>query len=191
MASSSWKLIATKQGKFPASFYKEICQEEQNFVTNEEVSAFVDEDEPDDDIHDDVVETKAGIDGEQVIDLNRDAEAPEVATNSQKQKFLNNEKVCDSSNFDQLPDQEETFTWSNKGGDCYEWCTQKKDVLKNIGHGHRSAANVCSSGGATAKDQQNAKSPVDTCSLVIPDDEVMEVMNYTNKKITELHAIIG
>ena len=118
MASSSWKLTATEQGKFPANFYKEIYQEEWNFVTNEEVSAFVDEDEPDDDIHDNVVETKAGIDGEQVIDLNRDAEAPEVATNSQKQKFLNYEKVCDSSNFDRLPDQEETFTWSNKGGDC-------------------------------------------------------------------------
>ena len=31
---------------------------------------------------------------------------------------------------------------------------------------------------------------MDTWSLTIPDDEVIKIVNYTNKKITELHAII-
>ena len=196
MASSSRKLTATEQEKLLAKFYKEIYQGERNFATNEEVSAFVDEDKPDDDIHDDdVLETKADINGVPVIDVNRDEEAPENEPEAKipwNQKFSNYEKVCDSSNYDQLPDQEEeSFVWSNKAGDCYEWCTLKNNVLNNIGLGRRSVANVCSSGGPTTKAQRNAKSPVDTWSLMIPDDEVMKVVNYTNKNITELHAITG
>ena len=78
MASWSPKRTATKQKRFLANFYEGIYQGERNFASNEEVSAFVDEDEPDDDIHDnEEVETKAGVDGEPVIDLNRDEEAPE------------------------------------------------------------------------------------------------------------------
>ena len=144
---------------------------------------------------DDLVENETGVDGEPVIDLNRDEEAPEdehEAAIPWKQKFSNYEKVHDSSNYDQLPDQEEeTFVWSNRVGDCYKWCKLKKDVLNNIGCGRRSAANFCSSGGPTTKAQRNAKSPVDTWSLMIPDDEVMKIVNYTNKKIIESHDIIG
>ena len=196
MALSSRKPTATKQEKLLANFYKQIYQGEQNFVTNEEVSAFVDEDEPDDNIHeDDVVETETGVDGKPVIDLNRDEEAPEDEHETAilwKKKFSNYEKMHDSSNYDQLPDQEEeTFVWSKRAGDCYKWCKLKKDVLNNIGCGRRSAANFCSSGGPTTKAQRNVKSPVDTWSLMTPDDEVMKIVNYTNKKITELHDIIG
>ena len=57
-----------------------------------------------------MIESKAGVDGEPVIDLNRGEEAPEderEAAIPRKQKFSNYEKVCDSSNYDQLPDQEE------------------------------------------------------------------------------------
>ena len=78
MASSSRELTATKQEKLLVNFYKEIYKGERNFATNEEVSAFVDENELDNDIHgDDVVETEAGIDGEPAIDLNRDEKPPE------------------------------------------------------------------------------------------------------------------
>ena len=104
MASSSRKLTATEQENLLANFYKEIYQGERNFATSEEVSAFLDEDKPDDDIHDDgVVENKAGVDGEPVIDLKRDEEAPEdepEAVILRKQKLSNYEKVCDSSNYD-------------------------------------------------------------------------------------------
>ena len=55
----------------------------------------------------------------------------------------------------------------------------------------RSASNVCFSGGPTTKAQRNAKSPLDTWSLMVPDDEIMKIVNYSKKKITELHAIIG
>ena len=41
------------------------------------------------------------------------------------------------------------------------------------------------------KAQRNERSPADTWSLMNPDGEVMKIVNYTNKKITELHAIIG
>ena len=100
--------------------------------------------------------------------------------------------MCSSSNYNQLPDQEkETFVWSNKAGDCYELCTLKKYVLNNIGHSWRPAANICFSDGLPTKAQQNAKSPVDTWSFMIPDDEVMKIVNYTNKKVTELYTIIG
>ena len=49
----------------------------------------------------------------------------------------------------------------------------------------KSTCNVCFSGGPTTKAQRNAKSPLDTWSLMIPDDEVMKIVNYTKKKITE------
>ena len=115
------------------NFYKKIFQRERNFTANEEVSAFVHEDEPDDDILDDVVEANACVDREPVINLSKDEEAPEYETEAaipRKQKFSNYEKLCGSSNYDQLPDQhEETFLWSNKAWACYEWCTLKKDVL--------------------------------------------------------------
>ena len=61
-----------------------------------------------------------------------------------------------------------------------------EDALNGI-----SSTNVCSLGWPTTNAQQNVKSPVDTWSLMIPDDEVMKIVNYTNKKTTELHAIIG
>ena len=49
----------------------------------------------------------------------------------------------------------------------------------------RSTSNVCFSGESTTMAQRNAKSPLDTWSLIIPDDEVMKIVNCTKKKITE------
>ena len=46
-------------------------------------------------------------------------------------------------------------------------------------------------GWANNKNSAKCKISVDTWSLTIPDDEVMKIVNYNNKKITELHAIIG
>ena len=142
-----------------------------------------------------MVETEAGVNGEPVTDLNKEEDAPghePEAAISWKRKFSNYEKVRDSSNYDQMSDQEEeTFVWSNKVGDCCEWCTLKKDVFNNIGRGRRSVTNVCSSGGPTTKAQRNTKSPVNTWSLMIPGDEVMKTVSYTNKKITKLHVSLG
>ena len=196
-ASSLSRLTTSEQEKLLAAFYKEIYQEERNFANNGEVPKFVDEDESDDDDHDDdFVETDADVGEETVIDINRDEEAPEDEPEpepaiSWKHKFSSYEKVCDSNNCEILPDQEEeTFVWSNKCGDRYEWSTLKNDVVNTIGRGRRSAANIClSSGGPTTMDQRNAKSPVNTWSLMIPDCEIMKIVNFTNKKITQLHAI--
>ena len=134
------------------------------------------------------------VDEEPEPDPNRDDEAdeddePPTQAIPKKQKFSSFEKVCDSNNFDRLPDQtEETFEWRNKAGDRYEWCTLLNNTetsnLPHRGQGRRAASNIVRPGGPTNKAKTKSKSTSDTWGLMITDDNEMMVIVYAHKDHT-------
>ena len=57
--------------------------------------------------------------------------------------------------------------------------------------GRRSAKDLPLSGGPTRIAKEKATSPAAVWSLMIPDDVLLKVVNYTNIKITQLFALLG
>ena len=192
-----------------ANFYEDIYQGERNFGDDNALPNFIDDNDEAGNQDDDIefaMETlvDAGDDDQDNVvadqtDSNRDPEAEEDIEPSttqsilKKQRFSDYTKVCNVDNYDKLPEQEEeTFVWSNKARDRYEWCTLKKGAVENVcGRGRKPATQINSPGGPSPTARKEATSPADTWSLMIEDDLLMKVVDNTNRKITELHNIIG
>ena len=199
---ASRRLTTGEKNQLLSDFYRDIYEGERNFAdttlpdfAGEEFGDDSDEDfeaEENDDVDVATELDDAENDPNRDEDVEVDIEEP-TAARPKKQKFANVEKLCDSNNYDRLPDQpDETFVWSNKAGDRYEWCTMTAGYAENVSRrGLTPAANICKPGGPTRAAKNKSNLPSETWSLMIPDDIIMKIAEYTNTKTSELHTIIG
>ena len=195
-ASGTRRLTSTEQQRLLESFYEEIYREKRHF-SDEDLSQF--EEEYDD------VDNDSGIDNEDedfVIgevendDPNWDIDAepdksddePLVTQNiPRNQKFGSQSGVTNSENFENVLEQTSAeYVWSNKAGEHEEWQTQTPTSNTNPKRaGRRSAKDLPLPGGPTRIAKEKATSPAAVWSLMIPDDVLLKVVNYSNIKITQ------
>ena len=103
-----------------------------------------------------------------------------------KQKFKSADVVC---NYSAVPEQpEETFRWSNRQGEHMEWTTWKAFVsTPNPRYaGRRAAKDLLTGQGPTLLARKNCDTVDSIWSQMITDEDLVKVVELTNKVIKNL-----
>ena len=190
------RLTAGEQDELLSKFYEEIYNEDGDFH-GDNVARF--RDDASDDEETEVVTNENNTDFvADEIDPNLDTGIPiderdDEVTLPRKQKFRTQRDVCDERNFEKLPEQNpQTFEWSNKNEDSVKWTTNKPSNDSNPNRaGRRAARDLPTVGGPTREAIANSETALSTWQVMISDDLLMKVVNYTNKKINDCLAVTG